>query len=98
VGAARDPQRLPEGLPATPVALANTQYAKTGISYPTATEWELLAEPLFESVEWEERAFVEGTQPISRVSRLVAPAVGLPGVERAYRAFHTRVLVLHKRP
>jgi SAM-dependent methyltransferase len=87
-----------QGLPATPVALANTQYAKTGISYPTQTEWELLAEPLFASVEWAERAFVEGTQPISRVSRLAAPVIGLACVEQAYRAFHTRVLVLHKGP
>jgi SAM-dependent methyltransferase len=84
------------GAPATEVALMNTQYCKTGINYPTATEWRLRAEPLFARVEWAEREYVEASRGVSSVSRLVAPVVALPGVEAAYRALHTRVLVLHR--
>jgi SAM-dependent methyltransferase len=82
------------GVPAGDVALHNAQYAKTGISYPTAREWVLRSEPLFANVRWAEAPYVEATQPVSRVSRLVAPAMSLPGVESLYRGLHTRVLVL----
>jgi SAM-dependent methyltransferase len=83
------------GLPATEVALRNAQYAKTGIHYTTETEWRLRAQPLFAEVQWAERAYVEATADgISRVSRLIRPIIGMPGMARAYRALHTRVLVL----
>jgi SAM-dependent methyltransferase len=83
-------------LPATETALRNTQYAKTGISYPTAREWELRAAPLFTSVEWAERDYVQAGRGVSRVSRRAAPVIGLPGAEALYRALHTRVLVLRR--
>ena len=82
------------GLGATEVALRNTQYAKTGISYPTAREWRLRSELLFADVRWAERAYIEATLPISTVSRLVAPLRAAPGIEALYRGLHTRVLVL----
>jgi SAM-dependent methyltransferase len=83
------------GLPATEVALRNAQYAKTGLNYPTAAEWRLRAQPLFTEVLWAERAYVEATADgISRVSRLIRPVIGLPGMASAYRALHTRVLVM----
>jgi SAM-dependent methyltransferase len=85
-----------QGMSATEVALINTQYCKTGLSYPTVREWQLRAEKLFTAVTWEERLFVEASQPVSRVSRKVAPLLALPGVESAYRTFHNRVLVLRR--
>lgn len=81
-------------VPAREVALHNTQYAKTGISYPTAREWELRSRALFEDVGWAEAAYVEATRPVSRISRLISPALSVPGVQWAYRGLHTRVLVL----
>lgn len=83
-----------QGMGAQAAALINTQYAKTGISYPTATEWELRAAPLFREVSWGERDFIEASRPVSRVSRTLAPLLALPGVVRAYRGLHTRVLIL----
>lgn len=82
------------GLGATEVALRNVQYAKTGLSYPTAREWRLRSESLFADVRWGERAYIEATQPISTASRLVAPLRALPGIEALYRGLHTRALVL----
>lgn len=81
-------------LTAGEVALRNAQYAKTGISYPTAREWELRGGALFDEVRWAERAYVDATRPVSRVSRLVAPALRVPGAASVYRGLHTRVLVL----
>lgn len=78
----------------TDVALRNTQYAKTGINYPTAREWDLRARPYFDGVRWSETHFVAATRSTSRVSGFVAPVIGLPGMARLYRALHTRVLVL----
>lgn len=86
--------RFQQGLPATSVALLNAQYAKTGISYPTATEWRLLAERGFEEVGWAERPYIEATKGISRMSRAVGPVAVVPGVQQLYRGLHTRVLVL----
>ncbi len=83
-----------KGLPAREVALRNTQYAKTGISYPTAREWRLRSTPLFADVRWAESAYIEATKPVSAVSRLVGRAIAVPGVESLYRGLHTRVLVL----
>jgi SAM-dependent methyltransferase len=84
-----------QGMSGRDVALANAQYCKTGISYPTAHEWELLAQPLFERVRWDEPAFVRASRPVSRLSRLFAPLLRIPGARRVYRGLHTRVLVLH---
>jgi SAM-dependent methyltransferase len=84
------------GLPATTTALANTQYAKTGISYPTATEWELRAAALFSAVEWSEPAYIRGSRHVSRLSRLLARVADAPGLQRCYRTLHTRVLVLRR--
>jgi SAM-dependent methyltransferase len=84
------------GLSATDVALANVQYCKTGLSYPTVVEWHLRAERLFETVSWAEKDFINASTHISRVSRSFAPAASLPIVERLYRGLHTRVLVLGK--
>ncbi len=67
-----------QGLGAREVALANAQYAKTGISYPTAREWRLRSAAAFATVRWEEGAYIEATRPVSRVSRLVAPARVVP--------------------
>jgi hypothetical protein len=86
------------GLPATEVALANAQYCKTGINYPTASEWRLRARPLFARVAWAEPDFVEATRSISRVSELLAGVIRLPGVAPAYRTLHTRVLLLQRGP
>lgn len=83
-----------QGLDARVVALRNTQYAKTGINYPPAAEWRLRAGFLFGDVRWLERPFIEATADLSRVSRVVRPLAGLPGVTSAYRALHTRVLLL----
>jgi SAM-dependent methyltransferase len=83
-----------QGVGAREVALQNSQYCKTGISYPSAHEWELLARPLFKRVGWDESTFIRATQPVSKVSRLFAPWLSVPGVERLYRTIHTRVLVL----
>jgi SAM-dependent methyltransferase len=82
------------GLDARTVALRNAQYAKTGINYPTAAEWRLRARPLFRTVEWAERPFIEATARISRVSRAIRPLAALPGAPRIYRGLHTRVLLL----
>lgn len=81
-------------LSANEVALHNAQYAKTGISYPPAREWELRSAPLFADVRWAETGYIEATRSVSRISRLVAPVCALPGVEWIYRGLHTRVLVL----
>lgn len=78
------------------MALRNTQYAKTGISYPTIHEWELRAKSLFDRVLWAEVHFVEATRSTSRASGLVAPIIRIPGVAQLYRGFHTRVLVLER--
>jgi SAM-dependent methyltransferase len=78
------------------VALSNVQYCKTGLSYPTAHEWSLWARPLFSRVGWDEATFVRATRTVSRASRLFAPFLAVPGAERAYRGFHTRVLVLER--
>lgn len=82
------------GLSAHEVALRNVQYAKTGISYPTAHEWRLRSDPLFDDVRWAEAAYIEATTSISAVSRLVSRVIAIPGAESAYRGLHTRVLVL----
>jgi SAM-dependent methyltransferase len=82
-------------MPARDVALSNVQYCKTGISYPTAHEWELRARPLFARVGWDEATFVRATAPVSRASRLLAPMCRVPGAQLLYRGLHTRVLVLH---
>lgn len=83
-----------QGWPARKVALRNAQYAKTGISYPTAHEWQLRSAPLFADVRWAEAAYVKATRPVSTASRLIAPALAVPGVQWLYRGLHTRVLVL----
>jgi SAM-dependent methyltransferase len=83
-----------QGVPAGDVALHNTQYAKTGISYPTAREWKLRSTSLFADVRWAEAAYIEATRPVSPVSRVVAPLLSLPGMQWLYRGLHTRVLVL----
>jgi SAM-dependent methyltransferase len=83
-------------MPATQVALANAQFCKTGSSYPTAHEWRLHARPLFSHVSWDEATFVRASRPVSRVSRIVAPLMDLPGMEATYRGLHTRVLVLRR--
>jgi SAM-dependent methyltransferase len=57
-------------LPAREVALDNVLYSKTGLSYPTAHEWELLANPLFAEVAWDERTFIRATRGVSSLSRL----------------------------
>jgi SAM-dependent methyltransferase len=85
-----------QGLAPTEVALRNAQYVKTGISYPTAREWRLRSEARFGGVRWAEVPYVQATRPISRVSRRLAPLIGLPGLESLYRAIHTRVLVLSR--
>jgi SAM-dependent methyltransferase len=82
------------GRPSGEVALVNVQFCKTGVSYPTAREWTLRAEPLFEQVDWAERHFIDASTQISRVSRLLAPFSGGRLVPYLYRGFHTRVLVL----
>jgi SAM-dependent methyltransferase len=84
------------GISPTLTALANTQYAKTGINYPTVTEWELLGRQLFSGVEWAEPAYIRGTAPVSRISRLLASVAYAPGLQRCYRTLHTRVLVLRR--
>ncbi|MGI8412179.1 MAG: class I SAM-dependent methyltransferase [Solirubrobacteraceae bacterium] len=83
-----------KGLPATDVALRNTQYCKTGISYPTAWEWELRAGARFANVSWAERHYVDATRDVKLSSRLVAPVIHRAAVERAYRGLHVRALVL----
>ena len=83
-----------QGMGAREVALRNTQYGKSGISYPSATEWELRAGPLFEGQLWAERPYIEATAAVSGISRRLGPLLDLPGLERVYRTFHTRVLVL----
>jgi SAM-dependent methyltransferase len=84
------------GQSATEVALSNVQYCKTGISYPTAHEWELRARLHFSKVGWDEASFIRATRPVSRVARLYAPLLRIPGAELLYRGLHTRVLVLHR--
>lgn len=80
-----------KGLSGTEVALCNVQYCKTGISYPTATEWRLRSRDLFAEVHWAERHFVEATRRTGSLSRKV---VCHPVGEWLYRRLHTRVLVL----
>lgn len=77
-------------------ALWNTQFCKTGLSYPSAREWRLLAEPFFARVQWAEREFIAGSTEISRLSRLLTRAGTTPGLATAYRGLHTRVLVLQR--
>jgi SAM-dependent methyltransferase len=84
------------GWSARRVALENVQYSKTGLSYPSVREWEMWARPLFRRVEWDEAGFIRATRGVSRVSRLFAPLLGLPGAERTFRGLHTRVLVLER--
>jgi SAM-dependent methyltransferase len=83
-------------MPATDVALVNTQYCKTGLSYPTAAEWRLRSKKLFAQVGWGERHFIRASRPVSGVSRKVAPFIAFRGVVWAYRGLHTRVLVLRR--
>jgi SAM-dependent methyltransferase len=80
----------------TEVALSNVQYSKTGLNYPTAREWRLRGEALFDEVHWAERAYLEATETISGLSRRLKPALQVPGFERLYRGLHTRVLVLRR--
>ena len=96
LGDVRDPQRLSARAASHRGRLTNAQYAKTGISYPTALEWRLRAEPLFSYVGWGERDFVRSTRGLRPVSRLLSRIIGLPGMERLYRTLHTRVLVLRR--
>jgi SAM-dependent methyltransferase len=84
------------GRPATEVALENVQFCKTGLSYPTATEWRMRAERLFASVDWAERDFIAASTGVSRVSAALAPVAAVPAVEHLYRGMHTRVLVLRR--
>ena len=88
--------RFQRGSSAQQVALANAQYCKTGVSYPTAHEWALRASPHFSVVRWDERSFVRATRTVSSVSRAFAPLLRMPGAELLYRGLHTRVLVLIK--
>ena len=76
------------------VALTNVQYARTGISYPTAREWLDIAKQGGFDAEWAERPYIEATAELSGLSRRLAPIAGLPGLVKAYRGLHTRVLVL----
>lgn len=84
------------GMSPTETALRNAQYCKTGISYPTATEWTLRARRVFSEVDWAERHFIEASTDVSRISAAIAPLAGIPGVTRLYRGMHTRVLVLQQ--
>jgi ubiquinone/menaquinone biosynthesis C-methylase UbiE len=84
-----------QGKSATEVALSNAQYCKTGLSYPTAHEWELRAKPRFVKLAWDEASFVRANRPLSRTARLFAPFLRIPGAEVVYRGLHTRVLVLY---
>jgi len=80
----------------TELALSNVQFCRSGVSYPSAHEWELRAQHLFRRVRWDEATFVRALAPLSRASRLAAPWMSIPGVPSLYRTFHMRVLVLHR--
>lgn len=83
-----------QDMSATEAALWNTQFCKTGLSYPSTWEWRLMAEQSFTGVQWAEREFIRASAEVSRVSRLLIRVADAPGVTAAYRGLHTRALVL----
>lgn len=76
------------------IASRNLAYCKSGIRYPDFNTIDNLWRNEFASVDYSERAFLEGTRHVSTVSRIVCPlAKVLPGLLGLYRTFHTRVVL-----
>ncbi len=48
----------------------------------------------FSQVEWVESEWIRATGDQSKISRIVAPYLAVPGLAALYRAFHTRALLL----
>lgn len=72
----------------------NVAYCETGICYPDFDTIDSLWRNEFSSVDYSERAFLEGARHVSTVSRLVCPLIkAVPVLLRLYRFAHTRVVL-----
>ena len=64
------------------------------VNYLSKSQIARVCERSFSQVDWVESEWIRASSDQSRVSRLVAPYLAVPGVSAAYRAFHTRALLL----
>lgn len=72
----------------------NLSFCDWGICYPEFDTIDNLWRNEFSSVEYSERAFLEGTRYVSTVSGILYPLIkALPGLLGFYRFFHTRVVL-----
>ncbi|NKB49954.1 MAG: methyltransferase domain-containing protein [Alphaproteobacteria bacterium] len=72
----------------------NVEYCATGIAYPRFHEIDQMWKRRFERVAYAERAFIDATRNVSRVSQLVSPIVStIPGSLNLYRFAHTRAVL-----
>lgn len=76
----------------------NLAYCADGINYLNGGAIRRLWQSVFSDVHFAERAFLDATRSISRISRIAWPLTKtVPGFEQLYRGIHTRV-ILAKNP
>jgi SAM-dependent methyltransferase len=64
------------------------------VNYLSSSQIQRVCRRKFSHVEWVENEWIRASLDQSKVSRILAPYLAVPGVSRFYRAFHTRALLL----
>lgn len=64
------------------------------VNYMSRSQIERICQRYFSHVEWVEGEWIRASCDQSKVSRIVAPYLAVPGLTAVYRAFHTRALLL----
>ena len=64
------------------------------MNYMSRSQIERICQRYFSHVEWVEGEWIRASCDQSKVSRIVAPYLAVPGLTAVYRAFHTRALLL----
>ena len=83
-----------QGMPPREVAMRNVQYGQNGNQLSDRTRVAAAQRDALRLRAMGRGGIREGTRNVSPVSRLIHPLIRLPGAASAYRALHTRVLVL----
>ena len=89
---------LQKGRDAPSVIESNLHFCANNLNYPSTGAIERHWRAQFESVIFAEKAFIDGSRPISRLSRLAYPLVAVvpPLALALYRAAHTHVVLARK--
>jgi SAM-dependent methyltransferase len=64
------------------------------VNYLSRSQIDRICRRYFSHVEWVEGEWIRSSRHQSKVSRILAPYLAVPGLSAIYRAFHTRALLL----